>query len=62
MILTPDELQKDIYNEHIAGNIREGGTLMFAHGLSIHFGLIQARPDLTCLYGCAERPGPYSAR
>ena len=45
MILTPDELQKDIYAEHIANNIREGGTLMFAHGLSfISVSLKRARP------------------
>ena len=46
MILTPDELQKDIYNTHIANNIREGAALMFAHGLSIHFNLIEPRADL----------------
>ena len=40
MILTPDELQKDIYNTHIENNIREGAALMFAHGLSIHFNLM----------------------
>jgi len=37
MILTPDELQKDIYNADIGPNLREGAMLMFAHGLSIHF-------------------------
>ena len=37
MILTPDELQKDIYNADIGPNLREGALLMFAHGLSIHF-------------------------
>ena len=57
MILTPDELQKDIYAEHIANNIREGGTLMFAHGLSIHFGLIQARPDLDVSMVAPKGPG-----
>lgn len=57
MILTPDELQKDIYAEHIAGNIREGGTLMFAHGLSIHFGLIKARPDLDVSMVAPKGPG-----
>ena len=57
MILTPDELQKDIYAEHIANNIREGGTLMFAHGLSIHFGLIKARPDLDVSMVAPKGPG-----
>ena len=57
MILTPDELQKDIYNADIAENIREGGTLMFAHGLAIHFGLIQARPDLDVSMVAPKGPG-----
>ena len=57
MILTPDELQKDIYNEHIAANIREGATLMFAHGLSIHFNLIQARADLDVAMVAPKGPG-----
>jgi ketol-acid reductoisomerase len=57
MILTPDELQKDIYAENIADNIREGGTLMFAHGLAIHFGLIKARPDLDVSMVAPKGPG-----
>src|SRR4029453_15060225 len=33
MMLTPDELQADIYRDHIQANIRGGAALMFAHGL-----------------------------
>ena len=57
MILTPDELQKDIYNTHIANNIREGAALMFAHGLSIHFNLIEPRADLDVLMVAPKGPG-----
>ena len=57
MILTPDELQKDIYNTHIANNIREGAALMFAHGLSIHFNLIEPRVDLDVLMVAPKGPG-----
>ena len=57
MILTPDELQKDIYNTHIANNIREGAALMFAHGLSIHFNLIEPRADLDVLMDAPKGPG-----
>ena len=57
MILTPDELQKDIYNTHIANNIREGAALMFAHGLSIHFNLIEPRADLDVLMVAPKSPG-----
>ena len=57
MILTPDELQKDIYNTHIANNIRVGAALMFAHGLSIHFNLIEPRADLDVLMVAPKGPG-----
>ena len=57
MILTPDELQKGIYNTHIANNIREGAALMFAHGLSIHFNLIEPRADLDVLMVAPKGPG-----
>lgn len=57
MILTPDELQRDIYNEHIAGNIQQGATLMFAHGLAIHFKLITPREDLNIAMVAPKGPG-----
>jgi ketol-acid reductoisomerase len=46
MMLTPDELQADIYREHLADNMKQGAALMFAHGLNIHFNLIEPRADL----------------
>src|SRR5579864_8250818 len=33
MMLTPDELQAEIYRDHIASNIRDGAAIAFAHGL-----------------------------
>src|SRR5262249_49942552 len=46
MMLTPDELQADIYTNHLHGNMKQGAALMFAHGLNIHFNLIEPRSDL----------------
>ena len=46
MILTPDELQATIYQNHIEQRIKEGTSLAFAHGLNIHYKLISARKDL----------------
>ena len=40
MLLTPDELQAELYRDHLAPNMREGTALAFAHGLNIHFNLI----------------------
>src|SRR6478736_4134465 len=46
MMATPDELQADIYKEHIADNIRDGAAIAFAHGLNVHFGLIEPKDTL----------------
>ena len=40
MILTPDHIQKALYDDHIAHGLREGKTLMFAHGFNIHYNQI----------------------
>jgi ketol-acid reductoisomerase len=37
MILVPDHIQGDLYNNEIAPHMTEGKTLMFAHGFNIHF-------------------------
>lgn len=46
MILTPDEGQAALYEQHLAPHLRPGTALAFAHGLNVHFGLIEPRPDL----------------
>ncbi len=46
MVLVPDELQADLYRDHLAPNMREGTALAFAHGLNVHFNLIEPRADL----------------
>ena len=43
MMLTPDELQSEIYEKHIEKNLKSGSVIAFAHGLNIHFNLI--KPD-----------------
>jgi ketol-acid reductoisomerase len=57
MMLTPDELQADIYREHLADNMKQGAALMFAHGLNIHFNLIEPRPDLDVMMIAPKGPG-----
>ena len=57
MILTPDELQASIYKNHIEQRIKEGTSLAFAHGLNIHFNLINARKDLDVFMVAPKGPG-----
>jgi ketol-acid reductoisomerase len=46
MLLAPDELHDRIYADDLAANLKQGAALAFGHGLSIHFRLIEPRPDL----------------
>jgi ketol-acid reductoisomerase len=46
MVLTPDEGQGDLYREHLHDNMKPGAALAFAHGLNVHFNLLDPRPDL----------------
>ncbi|MDQ2953852.1 MAG: ketol-acid reductoisomerase, partial [Pseudomonadota bacterium] len=57
MMLTPDELQSDIYRDHLHANLKDGAALMFAHGLNIHFNLIEPRADLDVLMIAPKGPG-----
>src|SRR6266849_4317828 len=57
MMLTPDELQAEIYREQLAGNMKQGAALMFAHGLNIHFSLIEPRADLDVMMIAPKGPG-----
>ena len=41
MMLVPDELAPAIYKNQIAKHMKEGDTLMFAHGFNIHYSQIQ---------------------
>ncbi len=57
MILTPDHLQKEIYDNHIAHGMREGKTLMFAHGFNIHYNQIQAPDNVDVSMIAPKGPG-----
>ncbi len=57
MMLTPDELQGDIYRESLHDNMKEGAALLFAHGLNVHFNLIEPRKDLDVLMAAPKGPG-----
>ena len=57
MVLTPDELQAELYLNDIRDNLRQGVALAFAHGLSVHFRLIEPRPDLDVFMVAPKGPG-----
>ena len=57
MVLTPDELQADLYRDDLKDNLKPGAALAFAHGLNIHFKLIEPRPDLDVFMIAPKGPG-----
>ena len=57
MILAPDELQAAIYAEDVHANIKPGAALAFAHGLNVHFGLIEPRADIDVIMIAPKGPG-----
>lgn len=57
MVLTPDELQAEIYEKDLKDNLKKGSCLAFAHGLNIHFKLINPREDLDVIMIAPKGPG-----
>ena len=57
MMLTPDELQGEIYREEIEKNMKPGAAIAFAHGLNVHFNLIEPRNDIDVFMVAPKGPG-----
>ena len=57
MMAMPDELQADCFRDHIAPNLRDGAAIAFAHGLNVHFGLIEAKPSIDVIMMAPKGPG-----
>ena len=57
MILAPDEHQAAIYANEVAGKMKPGSALAFAHGLNIHFGLIDPPADVDVIMIAPKGPG-----
>jgi len=57
MVLTPDELQGDLWRNDLRDNMREGAAIAFAHGLNVHFNLIEPRPDIDVFMVAPKGPG-----
>src|SRR5687768_642741 len=57
MILAPDEHQAAIWENDLKGNMKPGAALAFAHGLNVHFGLIEAPADIDVIMIAPKGPG-----
>ncbi|MEM9138874.1 MAG: ketol-acid reductoisomerase [Pseudomonadota bacterium] len=57
MMAMPDELQAETYYAHIHDNMKDGAAIAFAHGLNVHFGLIEAKPTCDVIMMAPKGPG-----
>ena len=57
MMLVPDELAADIYNAQVAPYMKEGDVLMFAHGFTSHFNLINPAKNIDVIMVAPKGPG-----
>ena len=56
-ILIPDEIQADVYKEHILPNLKQGDTLSFSHGFNIVFKKIEAPDNVNVIMVAPKAPG-----
>jgi ketol-acid reductoisomerase len=56
-ILLPDEVQGDIFREHIRPNLKPGNILMCSHGFNIHFGQVEPPKGVDVLLVAPKGPG-----
>src|SRR6056297_1458900 len=57
MFTMPDELQAETYRKYVHDNLRDGAAIAFAHGLNVHFGLIEPKPGVDVIMMAPKGPG-----
>ncbi|MFD4411509.1 ketol-acid reductoisomerase [Streptomyces sp. NPDC058466] len=57
MILVPDPIQAQVYEEHIAPNLNDGDALFFGHGLNIRYGFIKPPAGIDVCMVAPKGPG-----
>ena len=57
MFTMPDELQAETYKKYVHDHLKEGSAIAFAHGLNVHFGLIEPKPGVDVIMMAPKGPG-----
>ena len=57
-VMVSDEAHRDLYRDELEPNLAPGAALIFAHGLSVRFGLVTPRPDLDVILDSPKGIGP----
>ena len=57
MVLVPDELHHDVYENEVRDGIAEGNMLLFGHGFSVHYGEVEPPPGVDVALIAPKGPG-----
>lgn len=57
LMMIPDHLHGEFFDVHLKDKLRRAQTLVFAHGYSIHFGLVKPPKGIRCLLVAPHGPG-----
>lgn len=57
-VMVSDEAHRDLWRDELAPAMKPGAALVFAHGLSVRFGLVEPRPDLDVILASPKGIGP----
>ena len=57
MILLPDQIQKIVYDDAVGPNLKDGDTLVFAHGFNIHYKQIVPPANVNVMMIAPKGPG-----
>jgi ketol-acid reductoisomerase len=57
MILVPDELHRQVWEQEIRDGVAQGNMLLFGHGFSVHYHEVQVPPDVDVALVAPKGPG-----
>lgn len=57
-VMVSDEGHRDLWRDNLAPAMKPGAALIFAHGLSVRFGLVEPRPDIDVILVSPKGIGP----
>src|ERR671915_1414577 len=57
MILVPDELHRQVWEQEVRDGIAPGNLLLFGHGFSIHYGEVEPPPEVDVALVAPKGPG-----
>src|SRR6476469_4276199 len=57
MVLVPDELHHDVWEQEVRDGIAPGNRVLFGHGFSVHYGEVEAPADVDVALVAPKGPG-----